>query len=113
MLPLLQAILRKVTELRSEQSHSFSDTYTFRSKLAKSLGLENESSLAERSSGLESWGAVRWQASEYRGMTLKTLIENYGHHHPDYLKGPERRPTVHQNTANRTPQLDANSCSRT
>jgi hypothetical protein len=28
------------------------------------------------------------QAAEYFGMSLKTLLENYGHHHPDYLSGP-------------------------
>jgi hypothetical protein len=22
------------------------------------------------------------------GMTLKTLLDNHGHHHPDYVKGP-------------------------
>lgn len=30
-----------------------------------------------------------WQAAEYLGMTLKTLLDNYGHHHPDYLHGPK------------------------
>jgi integrase len=33
-------------------------------------------------------GTDPWQAAEYLGMTLKTLLDNYGHHHPDYLKGP-------------------------
>jgi integrase len=33
-------------------------------------------------------GTDPWQAAEYLGMTLKTLLENYGHHHPDYLSGP-------------------------
>jgi integrase len=28
------------------------------------------------------------QAAEYLGMTLKTLHDNYWHHHPDYLLGP-------------------------
>jgi integrase len=28
------------------------------------------------------------QAAEYFGMTLKTLHDNYWHHHPDYLLGP-------------------------
>ena len=28
------------------------------------------------------------QAAEFLGMTLKTLIDNYWHHHPDYLSGP-------------------------
>ena len=33
-------------------------------------------------------GTDPWQAAEYLGMTLKTLLDNYGHHHPDYLSGP-------------------------
>jgi integrase len=33
-------------------------------------------------------GTDPWQAAEYLGMSLKTLLENYGHHHPDYLAGP-------------------------
>jgi integrase len=35
-------------------------------------------------------GTDPWQAAEYLGMSLKTLIENYGHHHPDYLMGPRQ-----------------------
>jgi integrase len=33
-------------------------------------------------------GTDPWQAAEYLGMSLKTLLENYGHHHPDYLSSP-------------------------
>ena len=33
-------------------------------------------------------GTDPWQVAEYLGMTLKTLLDNYGHHHPDYLSGP-------------------------
>jgi integrase len=33
-------------------------------------------------------GTDPWQAAEYLGMSLKTLLENYGHHHPDYFDGP-------------------------
>jgi integrase len=33
-------------------------------------------------------GTDPWQAAEYLGMSLKTLLDNYGHHHPDYLSGP-------------------------
>ena len=35
-------------------------------------------------------GTDPWQAAEYLGMSLKTLVENYGHHHPDYLSGPRQ-----------------------
>lgn len=35
-------------------------------------------------------GTDPWQAAEYLGMSLKTLLENYGHHHPDYLSGPRQ-----------------------
>jgi integrase len=33
-------------------------------------------------------GTDPWQAAEYLGMSLKMLLENYGHHHPEYLDGP-------------------------
>jgi integrase len=33
-------------------------------------------------------GGDPWQVAEYLGMTLKTLLERYGHHHPDHLSGP-------------------------
>jgi integrase len=33
-------------------------------------------------------GSDPWQAAEYLGMSLKTLLDNYGHHHPDFLTGP-------------------------
>lgn len=42
-------------------------------------------------------GADPWQAAEYLGMTLKTLLENYGHHHPEHLRGP-------RNVFDRAPQ---------
>jgi integrase len=35
-------------------------------------------------------GTDPWQAAEYLGMSLKTLLENYGHHHPDHLSGPRQ-----------------------
>ena len=31
-------------------------------------------------------GADPWQASGFLGMSVKTLIETYGHHHPDFMK---------------------------
>lgn len=42
-------------------------------------------------------GADPWEAAEYLGMTLKTLLENYGHHHPEHLRGP-------RNVFDRAPQ---------
>jgi hypothetical protein len=53
-------------------------------------------------------GADPWQAAEYLGMTLKTLLDNYGHHHPDYLKGPREaldRPPKHRQK-NRTTERE-------
>ena len=48
-------------------------------------------------------GTDPWQAAEYLGMSLKTLLENYGHHHPDYLRGPreafDRAPKERQRNA--------------
>jgi integrase len=32
-------------------------------------------------------GTDTWEAAEYLGMTPQTLINVYGHHHPDYLNG--------------------------
>jgi integrase len=31
-------------------------------------------------------GVELWQAAGYLGMSEKTLIDNYGHHHPDYMR---------------------------
>lgn len=31
-------------------------------------------------------GVELWQASGYLGMSEKVLIDNYGHHHPDYMR---------------------------
>jgi Phage integrase family len=46
-------------------------------------------------------GTDPWQAAEYLGMSLKTLLENYGHHHPDYLSGPREALTLHCSQASR------------
>lgn len=32
-------------------------------------------------------GTEPWEAAGFLGMNLKTLVEVYGHHHPDHLKG--------------------------
>ena len=32
-------------------------------------------------------GTEPWVAAGFLGMTLETLLENYGHHHPDFLAG--------------------------
>lgn len=32
-------------------------------------------------------GADRWQAAGYLGMSVETLEQVYGHHHPDHLSG--------------------------
>jgi integrase len=32
-------------------------------------------------------GADPWQAAGYLGMSVQTLLENYGHHHPDFMSG--------------------------
>lgn len=52
-------------------------------------------------------GCDPWMASGYLGMSLKTLMKVYGHHHPDHLKG------VHEafysdKPANGLPTNDAN-----
>jgi integrase len=32
-------------------------------------------------------GVELWEASGYFGMSIKTLMDVYGHHHPDHLRG--------------------------
>src|SRR5690606_13369519 len=32
-------------------------------------------------------GVALWEASGYFGMSAKVLMDVYGHHHPDHLKG--------------------------
>lgn len=45
-------------------------------------------------------GAPTWQAAGFLAMSEKTLLEVYGHHHPDYMDGAvaaiERRPQPRQ-----------------
>jgi hypothetical protein len=31
-------------------------------------------------------GTDRWEATGYLGMSVRVLIDTYGHHHPDYMK---------------------------
>jgi integrase len=31
-------------------------------------------------------GADPWQAAGFLGMSVKVLLDTYGHHHPDYMK---------------------------
>ncbi|MEH2591946.1 integrase [Bradyrhizobium sp. AZCC 1721] len=31
-------------------------------------------------------GTAPWEAAGYLGMSVKVLIDTYGHHHPDYMK---------------------------
>src|SRR5947208_1701398 len=31
-------------------------------------------------------GTDPWEAADYLGMSVKVLIDTYGHHHPDYMK---------------------------
>jgi integrase len=32
-------------------------------------------------------GTDLWEAAGYLGMSVQTLLDRYGHHHPDYLSG--------------------------
>jgi integrase len=74
--------------------------------VAKSVGLPEVTPHALRHTAatwLMQLGTDPWQASEYLGMTLKTLLENYGHHHPDHLSAPreafDRAPKLRQRNA--------------
>jgi integrase len=48
-------------------------------------------------------GTDPWQAAGYLGMSVKTLIEVYGHHHPDHLKDAVSKITA-KPTASASPQ---------
>jgi integrase len=48
-------------------------------------------------------GTDPWQAAGYLGMSVKTLLEVYGHHHPDYLKDAVSKMTA-KPTASASPQ---------
>jgi integrase len=74
--------------------------------VAKSVGLPEVTPHVLRHSAatwLMQLGTDPWQAAEYLGMTLKTLLENYGHHHPDHLSAPreafDRAPKLRQRNA--------------
>jgi integrase len=57
-------------------------------------------------------GADPWQAAEYLGMTLKTLLDNYGHHHPEHLRGPRNvfdRPPQQRHNIQSTDQEQTSS----
>jgi integrase len=48
-------------------------------------------------------GTDPWQAAGYLGMSVKTLLEVYGHHHPDYLRDAVSKMTA-KPTASASPQ---------
>jgi integrase len=47
-------------------------------------------------------GAEPWAAAGYLGMSVKTLIDTYGHHHPDYMKDAAAAITAKRTPAKRT-----------
>ena len=51
-------------------------------------------------------GTDPWQAAGYLGMSVKTLLEVYGHHHPDHLKDAVAKMTA-KPTASASPQKQA------
>ena len=51
-------------------------------------------------------GTDPWQAAGYLGMSVKTLLEVYGHHHPDHLKDAVAKMTA-KPTASASPQKHA------
>jgi hypothetical protein len=48
-------------------------------------------------------GTDVWQAAGFLGMSVKTLLETYGHHHPDHLKDAVSKMTA-KPTASGSPQ---------
>lgn len=52
-------------------------------------------------------GTDPWEAGGYLGMSVKVLIDTYGHHHPDYMKEASGAITRKRETTKRvvgTPQ---------
>jgi hypothetical protein len=47
-------------------------------------------------------GAEPWAAAGYLGMSVKTLIDTYGHHHPDYMKDAAAAITAKRTPAKRS-----------
>ena len=58
-------------------------------------------------------GTDPWQAAEYVGMSVKTLLENYGHHHPDYRAAHGKPSTVRHRLATGRTQPIVNDHRRT
>jgi len=57
-------------------------------------------------------GTDPWEAAGFLGMTVETLMNRYGHHHPDYLSGARgafsRHRNRHRNTATEREQTSPN-----
>lgn len=43
-------------------------------------------------------GTDPWQAAGYLGMSIETLLNTYGHHHPDYLSDAVEKMTAKPKT---------------
>lgn len=54
-------------------------------------------------------GADPWEAAGFLGMSVKVLIDTYGHHHPDYMRGAAfaitQKSRVESTTKVRTPSV--------
>jgi len=46
-------------------------------------------------------GTDPWEAAGFLGMSVKVLIDTYGHHHPDYMKEAAGAITKKRETAKR------------
>lgn len=53
-------------------------------------------------------GTDPWEAAGFLGMTVETLMNRYGHHHPDYLSGARGAFSRHRNTATEREQTSPN-----
>jgi integrase len=57
-------------------------------------------------------GTDPWEAAGYLGMSVKVLIDTYGHHHPDYMREASGAITRKRETTKRvigTPQVSRTS----
>jgi integrase len=53
-------------------------------------------------------GTDPWEAAGFLGMTVETLMNRYGHHHPDFLSGARNAFHRHRYTATKREQTSSN-----
>lgn len=84
----LGIIKRHFVEFNGEAVQSVKTGFAHAVELAKLPGQISPHTLRHTAATwLMQAGCDPWEASGFLGMSVKTLIDVYGHHHPDHLKG--------------------------